>query len=460
MASQVSIRGYRTGFVLVVVLLAATTVFTLWSERRTNERTNVLAQQALERAALIGRIRVDAVTLEAAVEKHIRAPDDPSSKLAEDEMDDALEDIRLAVAEYTQDLPHGEKVIWARFKEGCESLAAQVRKVRTYSSRREAERARKALEERIRPQTDAVDDLAAQLSQENADVTRSLLGQVEQLRVQSTAAGVLVALLAVIVALVVMLRVRRVIGHQEATIQSQLHELDRRNRELDAFASRVAHDLVSPLGPLRGYLTLLKRSPAAQDASTREMLDSVEHGARRATELVEALLRFCRAGKQGDTQIAELDTAVTSILLEIDQIATRDGVSLERSVETAVRVAVPLQLLQSVAQNILSNAVKYTAGRPDPKVTVRVFKERGDAVLEVTDTGIGMSDSTVRSLFQPFFRAPEARVLPGHGLGLATIRRIIDAYGGTIGVRSGLGAGTQVVVRFPLASEPALARIA
>jgi signal transduction histidine kinase len=68
-----------------------------------------------------------------------------------------------------------------------------------------------------------------------------------------------------------------------------------------------------------------------------------------------------------------------------------------------------------------------------------------------------MSEETQRQLFHPFFRAPEARGLPGHGLGLATTKRLVEAHGGTITVRSAPDAGTQVTVRFPLAQPPAAA---
>jgi signal transduction histidine kinase len=129
-------------------------------------------------------------------------------------------------------------------------------------------------------------------------------------------------------------------------------------------------------------------------------------------------------------------------------------VELERSLDAHVRVACPSQLLQSIAQNLLSNAVKYTAGRPEPRVTVRVWKEFDEAVLEVSDNGRGMSAATQNSLFQPFFRAPEARGLPGHGLGLATTKRLVEAHGGSISVVSELGVGTQLTVRFPLVPSP------
>ena len=233
---------------------------------------------------------------------------------------------------------------------------------------------------------------------------------------------------------------------------TQLAELNRRNAELDAFASRVAHDLVAPLSPLRGYLTLARRS--SEKPEVKELLSNCEQSAARVSELVEALLRFCRAGSTTDRSYGELDTAVTTILLEVSQAAAAASVVLERSLEGRVAVQCPSQLLQSIAQNVLSNAVKYTAGRPEAKVVVRVYREKGEAVLEVTDNGPGMSEESQQSLFQPFFRAPEARGLPGHGLGMATTKRLVEAYAGSIAVKSAVNVGTQVTVRLPLADRP------
>jgi len=168
--------------------------------------------------------------------------------------------------------------------------------------------------------------------------------------------------------------------------------------------------------------------------------------------LIEALLRFCRAGTPGESTVAELDTAVSTILLEIGQVAAREQVALDRFLERGLRVSCPLQFLQSIALNLLSNAVKYTAGRPQPRVSVRVEQRGKEAVLEVADNGIGMNSESLRSLFQPFFRAPDAKKFPGHGLGLATAKRLVDAHGGSILVHSELGVGTTVTVRFALAT--------
>ena len=146
-----------------------------------------------------------------------------------------------------------------------------------------------------------------------------------------------------------------------------------------------------------------------------------------------------------------MDTAVTTILLELDQVAALQDVRVDRRLQPHVRVDVPATLLQSIARNLVSNAVKYSAGRPSALVAVRVVAEGNWAVLEVSDNGPGMTEETRSRLFQPFFRAPEARGLPGHGL--ATTKRLVEAHGGTIHLQSAKDAGTLVTVRLPL-SQP------
>jgi two-component system OmpR family sensor kinase len=438
--TQISIRGYRAGFLFVVALLAGVATFTLWSALSTNAEVDALVERALERDQLIALIRVDALLLEEAVETHIKAVTDEERSEADQQMAFILDEIKRSSDRYIEGLPPREV-----------ALARQVRTTVRYSNRKEAERARKHLVEEVKPLTWDLGESANALAMRNAEETRILLRQLEDIRLRATLITAGVAVLAVLLAMAVGWKVTRLLARQERTILDQVTELDRRNEELDAFASRVAHDLVSPLSPLKGYLTLLKRSNSINDASAREMLVLAETSASRMTELIEALLRFCRAGKPSEPTASELDTAVSTLLLEVSQSATAARVKLERLLEPGLFVSCPPQLLQSIAQNILSNAVKYTAGRPEAKVTVRVIRERAHAVLEVSDNGRGMSPTSQAQLFQPFFRAPEAKHLPGYGLGMATTKRLVEAHGGAIEVRSELEVGTQVTVRLPLA---------
>jgi two-component system OmpR family sensor kinase len=449
--SAIPIRGYRAGFLFVVSLLALVAAFTVWRTLRTNERVDSLIEHAFTRDELIGKIRVDALSLVDAVDERIQAETEEEQKASDEEISKTLEDIKNASQEYTKDLPSGELDAWNKFNSTSQAVAAHVRNSLKAIKGKHQEKARKLLEEEIKPATDELDQLSKELTIKNAEETKRLLKRIESLRIQTALLGAGVAIIAVMISLVVAARITALFKKQSQTIEDQLDELDRRNRELDAFASRVAHDLVGPLSPLKGYLTLIRRSNAIADPQVLEMITLAETGAGRMQELVEALLRFCRAGTPSDPTVTELDTAVSTILTELAQVADKEKVKLERQLDANVPVQCAAQLLQSIAQNLVSNAVKYSSGRPEPKVVVRVSKERGEAILEVTDNGKGMSAESQRSLFRPFFRAPEARGLPGHGLGLATTKRLVEAHGGSIAVHSELNVGTQVTVRFPLA---------
>lgn len=348
-----------------------------------------------------------------------------------------------------------ETALWNKLSETATRLVKTVDVTIKASKRAEAERARKHLEEEAKPISFELDDIAGQLAEKNTQDTRTLVAQIQAVRLRTSLLGGGAIGLALLFSVLVAWQVTRTLTRQQATIEQQLSELNRRNEELDSFASRVAHDLVSPLAPLKGYLTLARRQTG--DAEVKELLEAAESSTARMSELVDGLLRFCRAGKSTDKSAGELDTAVSTILLEQVQAAQAAGVQLHRELEAQVRVSCPSNLLQSIAQNLVGNAVKYTTGCERPSVQVSVRKEKGEGVFEVIDNGRGMSRSALSQLFQPFFRAPETRQLPGTGLGLATTRRLVEAHGGSIAVRSTPQQGTTVVVRLPLvtASEPA-----
>lgn len=444
----ITTKGMRFGFVVILLLMTSGAAFSLFSARRAAERIDKLVTASLERERLIGLMRLDAVLLTQAADDHINAVSDEERASADHAMDVILAEIKETSQRYSADLPKGEATLWLRLSAVSERLVKRLDVTIKASNRKEAERARKHLEEEVKPISFELDDVAGALTAKNAEDTRALLHELQDLRLRTSALGAAVVGLALVISVIVAAQVTRTLRRQEHTIVAQVSELNRRNEELDAFASRVAHDLVAPLSPLKGYLTLARRQSA--DPATRELLAQAESSTARMSELVEGLLRFCRAGKSTDKALGELDTAVSTILLEQGQAAAAANVQLERSLAERVTVPCPPQLLQSIAQNVLSNAVKYTTGQRDAKVAVAVRREKDTAVLEVADNGPGMSPASLASLYQPFFRAPETRALPGTGLGLATTRRLVEAHGGSIEVRSALGSGTTVTVKFPL----------
>lgn len=445
------LRALRAGFVLVVVMLLAATGFLSWSNARTSGHVDELVVASLERERLIGVIRLDVALLAQAAEAHINADSEDERKSADDAMAVILRELTEAIDSGTRAPLRGEARTWLELKETADRLVKKVAVTVKYSNRREAQRARTHLEEEVRPISFGLDDLASRLARENSDDTRLLVQRLQAIRRNTVWVGAVVIAVAVLVSVLVAAQVQRILKRQQRIILAQLEALSGRNRELDAFASRVAHDLLAPLSPLKGYLTLARR--ASGDAGVRELLTQAESSTARMTELVDGLLRYCRAGVGGERQVGRFDAAVASVLLEQSQAAEALGVRLERDLAEGVAVACPSALLQSIALNLVTNAVKYSAASKGARVAVRLYVDGDAAVLEVEDNGPGLGEAAQERLFEPFFRAPEVRHLPGHGLGLATTRRLVEGHGGVIEVRSAAGAGVTAVVRLPLAGR-------
>ncbi len=446
----VGTRAMRWGFVVVVMLLTSGATFSVVSARRAAERIDKLVAASLERERMIGLMRLDLVLLINAATDRVSATSPEVQEDADHVMDVLLTEIQATSTRFTSGLPRSESALWDQLTTTAGRLVKKVEVTIKAARRADAERARKSLEEELKPIGFELDDVAGQLTEKNEADTRQLLAELQDVRLETSAMGGGAVGLALILSILVAWQVTRTLKRQEETIETQLLELNRRNQELDSFASRVAHDLVSPLSPLKGYLTLARRQVA--DPDVKDLLAQAESSTARMSQLVDGLLRFCRAGKSTDKTAADLDTAVATILLEQSQAANASGLHLVRELAAGVTVQCPGNLLQSIAQNLVGNAVKYTSGRADGEVRVSVRREHDTGVLEVVDNGPGISSESLAQLFQPFFRAPETRGIPGTGLGLATTRRLVEAHGGSITVSSAAARGTSMVVRLPLAA--------
>jgi len=451
---------WRAGFFTAVGLVAAAAAFIMWSELRSATATRDVMARALERAAHIAQMRRDAQALESAIEAHVRASTPEQRAAASEVMESILQSLHRARRDSTKlddTQPAADAASWSRFDAKSKALAARVRAMTAEpEALDDADRAAAVSE--LQPMLAELDALAAELARANADEAPRLLERLDRGRLSSVRWGAIALGAAVLLASLLGVVMAVLLRRQDATIQRQLTALDDRNRELDAFAGRVAHDLVNPLAPLKGHLTIASRCDSARgDAKLLEHLARAQDGVARVASLVDALLKFCRSGSRVDGPCGSLDEVVASQLLESGQVAHASGTALVRDLAPGVVVTCPAALLHTVAQNLVSNALKYTAGREGASVRVVVRSEGPHGVLEVEDNGPGISAEARPKLFQPFFRARETQSLAGHGLGLATVKRVVEAHGGSIQLDSEPMKGTKVVVRLPRpAAEAAL----
>jgi signal transduction histidine kinase len=231
---------------------------------------------------------------------------------------------------------------------------------------------------------------------------------------------------------------------------AQAREAEERKSELMAL---VAHELRTPITAALGSVQLARRSLSKGNVERiPRLLDSTEETLHRLSRLTADLVEASRGDTPSVEQTPqELVVLVSQACTWAAAIAQEKGVELFRESEAwSARVRGDADALLTIFGNILANAVRYTPA--GGRVTVRYWTEADHAIVEVVDTGIGMSDDDQERIFEQFFRATEARQIEqkGLGLGLFLVQRLVHAHAGRIEVNSAPGRGSTFRVLLPL----------
>ncbi len=213
------------------------------------------------------------------------------------------------------------------------------------------------------------------------------------------------------------------------------------------FMADAAHELRTPLTAISLQSQLLER--AASPAESAEALAELKRGIARSTHLVERLLTLARLDAASEREAArpiDLGALVDASLVNARLRAQERGITLTARVESAVRIDGIEPQLQSLVDNLIDNALRYTprGGRMHVELTAR----RHGAVLEIADNGPGIPAAERTRLFDRFYRVP-GTVQEGSGLGLAIVKRVADLHGATVEVGDADGGGARFTVDFP-----------
>ena len=213
------------------------------------------------------------------------------------------------------------------------------------------------------------------------------------------------------------------------------------------FISNVSHELKTPLAVIQNYSTLLQQ-PDLSEETRLDYARTITGAARRLTDLITNILKLNKLENQQiypTKQVFDLGEQLCECLLGFEDAWEKKDLEIETEIEDGVTVESDPELLSLVWNNLFSNAIKFT--EPGGTVGLKLSTDGDHAVIEVSDTGCGISPETAAHIFEKFYQGDTSHATQGNGLGLALVKRVVDIVGGEIGVRSKVGAGSIFTVR-------------
>lgn len=228
-----------------------------------------------------------------------------------------------------------------------------------------------------------------------------------------------------------------------------IHSFNRMAEELSGietlrtdFISNVSHELKTPLAIIQNYGTMLQQ-PGLAEEQRREYAKTVTDVSRRLADLITNILKLNKLENQQiypEKEAFDLGEQLCECLLSFEDIWEEKRIELNSDIAEDVIVKSDRSLLSLVWNNLFSNALKFTAS--EGCVSVSLKTDGAFAVVQVSDTGCGISPEVGAHIFEKFYQGDTSHATQGNGLGLALVKRVIDIVDGDISVSSEVGRGS------------------
>ena len=214
------------------------------------------------------------------------------------------------------------------------------------------------------------------------------------------------------------------------------------------FITNVSHEMKTPLAVMQNYGTLLQ-APVLPEEKRMEYAKGVADGSRRLADMMTNILKLNRLENQQiypQTTEFDLGEQLCECLLQYENIWEKSEIEIDTDIEENVKVNADEELLSLVWNNLFSNAFKFTPERG--KVSVILETTEHHAIVQVKDTGCGMTPEIGAHIFEKFYQGDTSHATQGNGLGLALVKRVVDILHGEISVESAPGKGSTFTVKF------------
>ena len=224
------------------------------------------------------------------------------------------------------------------------------------------------------------------------------------------------------------------------------------NQELEAFTYSVSHDLRAPLRHVAGFADLLRARLTDTDPMAQRYLQTIIGATARMAEMIDKLLALSRVGR-GEMRPAAVDLGELVDEVREELAPALNGRKVEWRIGLLPVVRGDRALLRGALQNLLDNAVKFTAGRTPAVIEVSAAGDAREHEIVVRDNGAGFDMRYVGKLFGVFQRLHAPGEFEGTGIGLASVRRIISRHGGRVWAEGSPGAGAEFHFTLPAREE-------
>ncbi|MBN8467624.1 HAMP domain-containing histidine kinase [Corallococcus exiguus] len=448
--TEVSWKLLFLAFAAVVGSFFVTTVIVQRSSGVISDLSNEIIYNSAPSIEHLALVRRAVLEVELVLARFINEPTHRGE--LDPELETALSDARAGIREYLDltALP-GEQAVRRDVQESWLRFEAAVTQARTDAASMREGAEGTLFEQEVEPPARHLLENITRSIEWNAVRGRELAERIREARSEavwlSTSLHVVCGILAGVVAWLL----HRELQGRRALADAHTKFVEARAEELEQFAGRVAHDIRNPLSSARMAAELgLRKSP---DESSRAPFKRVIRSLSRADAITGALLDFARSGARPDPGArAEPRAIITDLLGGFAAETEQAGIELRHEPVPPVLVACSTGVYLSLLGNLIRNAIKYMGEATTRRVTLRVEDTGAFLRTSVSDTGPGITPELLPSLFEPYFRVKgSSAIAEGLGLGLATVKKLVEGHGGRVGVTSTRGKGSTFWFELPRA---------